>query len=1509
MPDQQAENEALQQHLDAITKMRMHGYSQDEINQFYAGQVNTFRQHGYSEDEIRSYYGGTDPAPMQQEIQQTVQANQQTGGHTNWLDLFAQGLTNSSGAALLGVKPHPYQGQGGVAGAVTSALGETLGDLPVAIPSAFWQGKATGAVVARIPGAAEFAPAAAGLTGAFQAGAVPTLIKSARDQWIRAGNSGWNAGDFLQAHGLNAQAAIDAGKVGLASTAAAGVGGIAERTLAAAGVRGGLATGARLTAEGGTFTAANAAIQQKMPTAQDFVEGTLILFAAHGATGGLNASSAAIRAARGRLQQYYVDTGTLPQDAASAAQHDPVLQRQLAGLPNPPARPGSSRSPTGPMNPALNPEGKPDPDQFVIPRIPGSFDHAVDFTFKHEGGAEVIDTNKAKVRWGINAADNPGVDIDHLTRDQAAEIYKHKYWDAIQADSLPENMRAAAFDTAVVEGVGKAKQWLSESGGDPQVFLAKRSAFEAKLAREDPAKYGRFAEVWAKRVRDLGGSGPAVDLLARDPSNPLAEHEKALLDNDGQPPEPPGGGGEEPPEGPRVPPPGSSEDALDHVMGHTNEDDVPKGGWLSDTLDATKALYQELFRPEHPINRLVNAVMHGDPIDGIDNPAIMRRLAERSQDDAKYTINGDGHGNDGHMTDLDGNIVGRSLKTIIESAGDDAAQKRFLRGYSVARWADMMHSEGKETGLDPDKVKQVIADHAHFEPLFQELVGWRNHTLGWLKDGGVISQKLHDELIADKNAAVPGYRQMDDGTWKPATSMRKGNPFNPIKASTGSERQVLPIEQSLMREAFLRRQLAANNRSNSVLADFAEKAGVAGSKRAVDYNVVKALSQLGHIDAEHDIDGMSDMMAQLAKSAGAAVPQDQMPVLRDGKMYAVKFNDEYKDIVPVVRGFDKVGQSMFFKIAAKISAIPRTLQTVANPAFAPHILGLDTTFQYLTNPDAKNVIASLSEGFGAATRNPEGYDSWLRHGAEHVFDHMSKDAYFKSVFKGDQQEGPLDGVWNAAQTPWHWLQAWNRMNFGALRAGRYIQGIKAGESPEVAGAASTDSAYHRLGFGGPVAKSINAVMPFFTARLNGMEKSVRSLLGGVPEAVTGGKLQNRTTLGTPYSLKTTAIRSLAILTVPAMISWLTNKDQDWYKAMPEWQKDNAWFVIPPMGGLPPIPMGAPAPILTAFFIGIPRRLGEAFIQHDPHAFDNILPSLGASVAGPVSLPTASFLTPFVEHIANFSFFKNQPLASQDQMNAVGTPEQYNHYSSAFAKGLSRAVGGVGGLSPVVIDNYIRSWGAQYGGLLQQVSNMVGDQFTPDKRPEVKAWELPPFASYVQRYPSASAKPIEDFYTRSHQLDQVHGSIQAAMREGDLGRVQQLARDNPSAAVYHMLRLQSEPSSVNPAPYMGALGAASSQADWNDINLIQQGERAMRQANQYAKGVYDNERLTPQDKRQILDRTYQVMQGMSEQINDAMDRAHISESLPQRALEAIGVHNTHKAPGSITFQEPVPGAGT
>lgn len=148
------------------------------------------------------------------------------------------------------------------------------------------------------------------------------------------------------------------------------------------------------------------------------------------------------------------------------------------------------------------------------PNTGSGFDAAVDKTFRYEGGFNPRDSNGVPVNFGINQQFHPNVDVSKITKDQAKEIYRNQYWNAIEGDKLDPAIQAIAFDTAVISGPARAKEFLAASGGDPAKFMQLREAFEEGLIKQNPEKYGKYQQAWANRRADLAGKGPVTSLNA-----------------------------------------------------------------------------------------------------------------------------------------------------------------------------------------------------------------------------------------------------------------------------------------------------------------------------------------------------------------------------------------------------------------------------------------------------------------------------------------------------------------------------------------------------------------------------------------------------------------------------------------------------------------------------------------------------------------------------------------------------------------------------------------------------------------------------------------------------------------------------------------------------------------------------------------------------------------------------------------------------------------------------------
>jgi hypothetical protein len=167
-----------------------------------------------------------------------------------------------------------------------------------------------------------------------------------------------------------------------------------------------------------------------------------------------------------------------------ANQPDPVLSAALGGP-----------STTGTTVPATS---------GAAPAPVGGFDNALSRTLGFEGtGPVTTDNNGAPVKFGINQAANPDVNVANLDQGQAAKIYKSRYWDILGLDNVDPRLAHVAFDTAVNAGPGKAQELMDASGGDPNKFLVLRQQFQNVLAQSNPDKYGAYASAWNDRINNL----------------------------------------------------------------------------------------------------------------------------------------------------------------------------------------------------------------------------------------------------------------------------------------------------------------------------------------------------------------------------------------------------------------------------------------------------------------------------------------------------------------------------------------------------------------------------------------------------------------------------------------------------------------------------------------------------------------------------------------------------------------------------------------------------------------------------------------------------------------------------------------------------------------------------------------------------------------------------------------------------------------------------------------------
>lgn len=133
------------------------------------------------------------------------------------------------------------------------------------------------------------------------------------------------------------------------------------------------------------------------------------------------------------------------------------------------------------------------------------FDFAFNLTvMRFEGGGRYTndpDDPGGETKWGLSKKGNPDLDIANLTKQDAWEIYRKRYWDPCGCDEMPYPWDVIVFDAAVNLGVAKAMRMKVQSG-TPCEFHMARIRYYCDLVAAKPIMQ-KYIRGWVNRVVQL----------------------------------------------------------------------------------------------------------------------------------------------------------------------------------------------------------------------------------------------------------------------------------------------------------------------------------------------------------------------------------------------------------------------------------------------------------------------------------------------------------------------------------------------------------------------------------------------------------------------------------------------------------------------------------------------------------------------------------------------------------------------------------------------------------------------------------------------------------------------------------------------------------------------------------------------------------------------------------------------------------------------------------------------
>lgn len=240
-----------------------------------------------------------------------------------------------------------------------------------------------------------------------------------------------------------------------------------------------------------------------------------------------------------------------------------------------------------------------------------------------------------------------------------------------------------------------------------------------------------------------------------------------------------------------------------------------------------------------------------------------------------------------------------------------------------------------------------------------------------------------------------------------------------------------------------------------------------------------------------------------------------------------------------------------------------------------------------------------------------------------------------------------------------------------------------------------------------------------------------------------------------------ALRGIIGLTLPSILLWLRNHDDERYKSLPQWIKLTHWVWL--VGD-------------TAYLIPKPFEIGATFATIPEQTLEYIKDKNGARYAEALAYlvqnafrldPTPTAVRGPVE-IARNKDFSGRPIVSE-ALQDVAPEEQFNAYTSETAI----AIGQKFGISPVKFDHLVRSYFGTLGLYALGISDQLVDpSIGIGEKPESHAADWYVLRRFVRQSPYRGTDQEQEFYKvleESRQVVATFNKIKGDARAQDAER--------------------------------------------------------------------------------------------------------------------------------------------
>jgi hypothetical protein len=601
------------------------------------------------------------------------------------------------------------------------------------------------------------------------------------------------------------------------------------------------------------------------------------------------------------------------------------------------------------------------------------------------------------------------------------------------------------------------------------------------------------------------------------------------------------------------------------------------------------------------------------------------------------------------VSDLNGTVKGLIpiFQPLLNKYKDPMIWQIF-QFYSATRRGERFAGEGREklfTTDDFQKGRDYGIEYPEFDAVFKDYQKYNEALVKFQVDTGVLTPEMGRKWMIYSDY-IPFYRQINgEETLGPKLFQN----FSGVKPT--------PIAKG----------------SDAKIADFLETI-ILNSRSAIENGMKNVAAQRIARDAMRtNSPGMNDMAKKLLPHEKDGF--DVIHVRENGIDVRYKVADIL--LVEAMKGLGTTEMGTVLKFMAYPTKVLRDLVT-KDPGFMLANLFRDSAQAYVTS--GTNMIPVIDTFKQAAkilaNQSPEAKALMAAGiGGGYEFSGDVK-ASAKAVSAALNEKAGINTGWQKALWPvtkvWEALEAGTTASDLATRAEIYARVMKStnGNEAEAVYQALEVMNFGRMG-SSPTIQVISALVPFFNARVQGMDVLYRAGTGRLASA--SAKTQQ----------KLFARRAMYIMGM-SIAYWMLARDTDEWKRASKETRDNYWII-----GKVRIPI--PFEIGTVFKV-LPERILEYTFGNDTgedlanSAKRNILSTLKMN-------PIPQFMLPLVEAYSgvNYSFFTGNDVVGRG-MEKLDPQFQLREGTSLVAK----KMGDITGMSPVKIDHVLQGYTGAMG---------------------------------------------------------------------------------------------------------------------------------------------------------------------------------------------------------------------